>query len=75
MRSPHRISLLFEEAQVGQLRISEFLEAALNSALLPRTSLQHGLLLFLREVGGVRLERRCGQAQEGGWPGLGQSGG
>ncbi len=52
VRSPHRIALVFEEAQVGGIRISEGLEALLAPAMLPRGSLQHQLLLAIKEVGG-----------------------
>ncbi|GAX72861.1 hypothetical protein CEUSTIGMA_g316.t1 [Chlamydomonas eustigma] len=49
VRSPHRISLVFDEARVGSLRISEGLEALIAPAMLPRGSLQHRLLLGIKE--------------------------
>ncbi len=51
VRSGHRLRLNFESAEVGQLRISEGLEALLAPAMLPRTSIQHQLLLALKQVG------------------------
>jgi len=44
VRSGHRIALTFDAAQVGDVKISEGLEAVIAPALLPRTPLQ-GLLL------------------------------
>ncbi|GFR39645.1 hypothetical protein Agub_g111 [Astrephomene gubernaculifera] len=50
IRSDKRIALVFEEARVGDVRISEAVEAAIAPALLPRGSLQHMVLLALREA-------------------------
>ena len=50
MRSPHRIALVFEEAQVGGIRISEGLEALIAPAILPRGSLMQNILLGINEV-------------------------
>lgn len=50
VRSPQRIQLIFQEAGIGDLRISGGLEGLLAPALLPRTWLQQRLLLALREV-------------------------
>lgn len=50
IRSPHRITLWFEEARLEHLRISEGFESLLAPALLPRGILQQNLLLFLREL-------------------------
>lgn len=50
VRSPRRLQLRFESAEIGDLRISEQLEAVLAPALLPRTSINHQMLLALREV-------------------------
>lgn len=50
VRSPKRIALVFDEARVGDLRISQGLEALIAPAILPRTSLQHMLLLALKQV-------------------------
>jgi hypothetical protein len=50
VRSPRRIGLTFDAAEVGQLRINEFAEALVAPALLPRGSLNHRLLLALKEV-------------------------
>ncbi|KAG2496122.1 hypothetical protein HYH03_005725 [Edaphochlamys debaryana] len=47
--SGKRISLVFEEARVGDLNPSDAAEALLAPALLPRGSLQHRLLLGIRE--------------------------
>lgn len=49
MRSGHRICLAFNAANVGQLRISQGLEALIAPAILPRTPLQHALLMALRD--------------------------
>eukprot|EP00955_Chlamydomonas_euryale_P047347 353651-Chlamydomonas_euryale.AAC.5 len=48
-RGPRRIALVFESANVGGVHISEGFEAVLAPAMLPRTSLQHQLLLALSE--------------------------
>lgn len=40
MRSGKRIALVFEQANVGQLRIAPELEALIAPAILPRGSLQ-----------------------------------
>lgn len=47
--SPQRLQLVFESAEIGNLRISEELEALLAPALLPRSSINHQILLALRE--------------------------
>ncbi|KAG1680761.1 hypothetical protein FOA52_008094 [Chlamydomonas sp. UWO 241] len=49
VRSPHRIGLWFEEAQVGGVRISDGLEGLIAPAMLPRTSVQHQLLLAIKD--------------------------
>ncbi|KXZ55274.1 hypothetical protein GPECTOR_3g410 [Gonium pectorale] len=49
VRSGKRIALVFEDARLGELRISEAAETLLAPALLPRGSLQHMLLLAIRE--------------------------
>jgi hypothetical protein len=59
VRSGHRIGITFDGAEVGQLRISEGLEALLAPAVLPRGSLQHKLLLALKEVRTGRWVRAC----------------
>ena len=41
---------MFEEAQIGGVRISAGLESLLAPALLPRGSLTHLLLLAIKEV-------------------------
>lgn len=48
--SPRRIRLIFNQAEVGQLRISPGLETLLAPALLPRGALNQQLLLALKEV-------------------------
>lgn len=53
MRSPRRIRLAFQEAALGDVRITPQLEAALAPAALPRTWLTHRLLLAVKEVRGV----------------------
>lgn len=50
VRSPHRISIIFNQAELGQLRISPGLEAVIAPAVLPRGSLNHQILLALKEV-------------------------
>ncbi|GFH27399.1 PAP_fibrillin domain-containing protein [Haematococcus lacustris] len=49
VRSGHRILLVFEAASVGGVRISPGLEAFIAPALLPRNSLQHLLLLAIKQ--------------------------
>jgi hypothetical protein len=48
--SPRRIRLIFNTAEVGQLRINSGLETLIAPALLPRGSLNQQLLLALKEV-------------------------
>ncbi|KAL6746719.1 hypothetical protein V8C86DRAFT_2934089 [Haematococcus lacustris] len=50
VRSGHRILLVFEAASVGGVRISPGLEAFIAPALLPRNSLQHLLLLAIKQA-------------------------
>lgn len=57
VRSPHRIALSFEEARVGNIKISPTLEALLAPALLPRGWLQQQLLLAIQTVSTPRLPR------------------
>ncbi|EFJ45050.1 hypothetical protein VOLCADRAFT_121241, partial [Volvox carteri f. nagariensis] len=49
VRSGKRIALVFENARLGELKISEAAEALIAPALLPRGSLQHMILLALNE--------------------------
>jgi hypothetical protein len=51
--SPRRIRLIFNQAEVGQLRINPTVEMLLAPALLPRGTLNQQLLLALREVSGA----------------------
>jgi hypothetical protein len=51
VRSPRRLQLVFQEAGIGDIRISPFLETLIAPAVLPRGWLQQRLLLGLREVG------------------------
>lgn len=53
MRSPHRIALTFEEAEVSSVRISPALEALLAPAILPRGFWNQQLLLAIKEVTGL----------------------
>jgi hypothetical protein len=48
--SPHRISLTFEEAQLGSVAISPELEALIAPAILPRGFWNQQLLLAIKEV-------------------------
>lgn len=50
VRSPHRIALTFQEAQLGGVRISPLLETLLAPAVLPRGDLSMRLLMGLQEV-------------------------
>jgi hypothetical protein len=60
VRSGKRIALTFEEACVGDIRISEGLEALIAPALLPRSSLNHLLLLAIKQVRrGITLACEC----------------
>lgn len=47
---PKRISLEFESAGVGDLKIASLAESVLAPAFLPRTGFNHQLLLAIREV-------------------------
>ncbi|GIL91115.1 hypothetical protein Vretimale_9560 [Volvox reticuliferus] len=49
VRTGKRIALVFENARLGELHISEATEALIAPALLPRGSLQQMILLALRE--------------------------
>lgn len=58
--------MIFNEAQVGQLRISEGLQALLAPAVLPRGNINQQLLLALKEVRrGKGVECAC--VWKGGW--------
>jgi|LauGreStaDraftv2_3_1035109.scaffolds.fasta_scaffold165813_1 hypothetical protein len=50
VRSPHRIALTFEEASVGEVKISDGLEALIAPALLPRGQFSLQLLIAIKEV-------------------------
>lgn len=50
IRSPRRIRLEFAEAGVRDIRITPLLETILAPAVLPRTWLNHQVLLALREA-------------------------
>jgi len=49
VKSGHRLLLTFDAANVGDVRISEGLEAFLAPAMLPRTSIQQAALLALKQ--------------------------
>ncbi|KAG2444914.1 hypothetical protein HXX76_001650 [Chlamydomonas incerta] len=49
VRSGKRIALVFEDARLGDIQLSDGAEALLAPALLPRGSLQHQLLLAIKE--------------------------
>lgn len=53
VRTGHRIVIAFDAARVDGVQISEGLEAFIAPALLPRTPLQHQLLLAIKQVGGA----------------------
>ena len=53
VRSPHRLALTFEEAQIGDVKISPLVEALLAPTILPRTALNQMLLLAIMQVCGV----------------------
>eukprot|EP00775_Hariotina_reticulata_P013356 gene13356-13484_t len=69
VRSGHRIAFTFEEAELGQVRISPSLEALLAPALLPRGSLNQQLLLAIKEFKLVFPFRSAQQVAQG--PGVG----
>ena len=48
-KGPRALSLVFQEAVVNELRISELSETILAPAILPRTELSKDALLFLRD--------------------------
>lgn len=48
--SPHRIALTFRQAEVGQVKISEGLEALLAPAVLPRGFPNMQLLQGIKDV-------------------------
>ena len=50
IKSDRRIALTFEEAGVGDVKISKELESFLAPAILPRSWLTHRLLLAVKEV-------------------------
>ncbi len=50
IRSPQRIRLMFQEAGVRNLSITDELESLLAPAILPRSWLNHQVLLALREA-------------------------
>ena len=50
IKSDRRIALTFEEAGVGNVKISKELESFLAPAILPRSWLTHRLLLAVKEV-------------------------
>lgn len=45
-----RIALTFQEAQVSEISISPFAETLLAPAILPRSSLNHQVLMFIKEL-------------------------
>jgi hypothetical protein len=49
VRAGKRIALVFEDARLGDIQLSDGAEALLAPALLPRGSLQHQLLLAIKE--------------------------
>lgn len=49
MRSGHRVALTFDAANVSDVRITALTEALIAPAVLPRTSLQHMLLLAIKQ--------------------------
>jgi hypothetical protein len=57
VRSGKRIALVFEEASLGDLRITPLAEALIAPAMLPRGSLQQAALLALKE-GALRVPLR-----------------
>lgn len=50
VRSGHTIALNFDAAGVSSVRISPELEGLIAPAILPRTPLQHMLLLAIKQV-------------------------
>jgi len=50
VKGPRTLALAFEWARVGELRISDLLQGLLAPAVLPRTPLQHELLMRLQEA-------------------------
>lgn len=65
VRSGRRIALVFEEAQLGKVRISPGLEALLAPALLPRGYINQQLLLAIRELNLVFPFRSAQQVAQG----------
>jgi len=63
VRSGKRIALVFEEAKLGDLKITPLAEALIAPAMLPRGSLQQAALLALKE-GALRVPLR-GAAEVG----------
>ena len=45
-----RIALTFQEAQVSEISISPLAETLLAPAILPRSSLNHQVLMFIKEL-------------------------
>jgi hypothetical protein len=50
LRAPRTLSLVFREARVMEVRVSDAIETLLAPALLPRGGFNHQLLLWLREL-------------------------
>ena len=50
LRAPRTLSLVFREARVMEVRVSDAIETLLARALLPRGGFNHQLLLWLREL-------------------------
>lgn len=49
-RGPKRIVLEFQKAEVNNLEISPFVESLIAPAIIPRTGLNHQMLLAIKEV-------------------------
>lgn len=57
VRSGRRIALTFEQAEVGQVKISPLLETLLAPALLPRGYVNQQLLLAIKEVSSLQASQ------------------
>ena len=56
VRSSRRIALTFEAAEVSDVQIGPRVESAIAPALLPRSWINHRVLMAIKEVGDLLTE-------------------
>lgn len=64
VKGPRTLALAFNSARVGELRISDLLQGLLAPAVLPRTPLQHELLMRLQEAALEVRAASCGPGRQ-----------